>query len=135
MTSPATSTTTLYSKIEDLAQALSFIEDEREANRRSPLNLAAETSRPYHHLEMTASAVLASAKTSVPPSNGTIGFRSFSGEPTAIFYGSLCAGRIACFSCRDGHFSANIQNIREWPPAEPKGSLLRELAENFWPDD
>ena len=33
----------------------------------------------------------------------TIAFRSFSGEPTATLPNRACAGRVPCFSTRDGH--------------------------------
>ena len=125
--------TSLHGTIENLGFALGFIEDEREANRRAPLGPATGPSPPYQHLETTVVEVIQAAQNSVPPTDGTIGFRSFSDEPTAIFYGTLSGGRLACFSCRDGHFSARLDDIRKWPATEPTGALLCELADNFWP--
>ena len=125
--------TALHGTIENLGFALGFIEDEREANRRAPLGPAAGPSPPYRHLETAVVEVIQAAQNSVPPTDGSIGFRDFSDEPTAIFYGTLSGGRLACFSCRDGHFPAPLEDIRKWPATEPTGALLHELAENFWP--
>ena len=63
-----------------------------------------------------------------------IAFRSFGGEPTATFPNRACAGRVPCFSTRDGHFDAPASDIDRWPNAEPTRQLLTELADNFWPD-
>ena len=73
------------------------------------------------------------------PAGGTatatiIAFRSFGGEPTATFPNRTCAGRVPCFSTRDGHFDAPVADIDRWPNAEPTRQLLTELADNFWPD-
>ena len=125
--------TSLHRTIENLGFALGFIEDEREANRRAPLGAAAGPSPPYRHLETAVVDVIEAARKSVPPTDGSIGFRSFSDEPTAIFYGTLSGGHLACFSCRDGHFPGRLDDIRKWPATEPTGALLCELAENFWP--
>ena len=63
-----------------------------------------------------------------------IAFRSFGGEPTTTFLNRACAGRVPCFSTRDGHFDAPASDIDRWPNAEPTHQLLNELARNFWPD-
>ena len=63
-----------------------------------------------------------------------IAFKSFGGEPTATFPNRACAGRVPCFSGRDGHFDAPLADIDRWPNAEPTRQLLTELADNFWPD-
>ena len=63
-----------------------------------------------------------------------IAFKSFGGEPTATFPNRTCAGRVPCFSARDGHFDAPVADIDRWPNAEPTRQLLTELADNFWPD-
>ena len=63
-----------------------------------------------------------------------IAFKSFRGEPTATFPNRACAGRVPCFSTRDGHFDAPAADIERWPNAEPARQLLTELANNFWPD-
>ena len=63
-----------------------------------------------------------------------IAFKSFGGEPTATFPNRACAGRVPCFSTRDGHFDAPVADIDRWPNAEPTRQLLTELADNFWPD-
>ena len=73
------------------------------------------------------------------PAGGTatatiIAFRSFGGEPTATFPNRACAGRVPCFSTRDGHFDAPVADIDRWPNADPTRQLLTELADNFWPD-
>ena len=73
------------------------------------------------------------------PTTGTatatiIVFRTFSGEPTATFANRCCAGRVPCFSTRDGHFDAPLADVERWPNAEPTRQLLTELADNFWPD-
>ncbi len=62
-----------------------------------------------------------------------IAFRSFHGEPTATFPNRACAGRVPCFSTRDGHFDAPVADVDRWPNAEPTRQLLTELADNFWP--
>ena len=61
-------------------------------------------------------------------------FRTFSGEPTATFPNRTCAGRVPCFSSRDGHFDAPLRDVEQWPNAEPTRHLLTELANNFWPE-
>ncbi len=63
-----------------------------------------------------------------------IAFKSFAGEPTATFPNRACAGRVPCFSTRDGHFDAPVADADQWPNAEPTRQLLTELADNFWPD-
>ena len=63
-----------------------------------------------------------------------IAFKSFSGEPTATFPNRACAGRVPCFSTRDGHFDAPVADVDQWPNAEPTRQLLTELANEFWPD-
>ncbi len=63
-----------------------------------------------------------------------IAFKSFGGEPTATFPNRACAGRVPCFSSRDGHFDARVTDIDRWPNADPTRHLLTELADNFWPD-
>ena len=62
-----------------------------------------------------------------------IAFKSFGGEPTATLPNRFCAGRVPCFSTRDGHFAAPAADIERWPNAEPTRQLLTELADN-WPD-
>ena len=62
-----------------------------------------------------------------------IAFKSFAGEPTATFPNRACAGRVPCFSTRDGHFDAPVADADQWPNAEPTRQLLTELADNFWP--
>ncbi len=63
-----------------------------------------------------------------------IAFKSFGGEPTATFPNRACAGRVPCFSGRDGHFDAAVADVARWPNAEPTRQLLTELANDFWPD-
>ena len=63
-----------------------------------------------------------------------IAFKSFGGEPTATFPNRACAGRVPCFSTRDGHFAARAADVDRWPNAEPTRQLLTELADYFWPD-
>ncbi len=63
-----------------------------------------------------------------------IAFKSFGGEPTATFPNRACAGRGPCFSGRDGHFDAPVNDVAQWPNAEPTRQLLNELANEFWPD-
>ncbi len=68
------------------------------------------------------------------PAATIIAFKSFGGEPTATFPNRACAGRVPCFSTRDGHFDAPVADIDRWPNTEPTRQLLTELANNFWPD-
>ncbi len=63
-----------------------------------------------------------------------IAFKSFGREPAATFPNRACAGRVPCFSTRDGHFDAPAADVDRWPNAEPTRQLLTELADNFWPD-
>ena len=63
-----------------------------------------------------------------------IAFKGFGGEPTATFPNRASAGRVPCFSSRDGHFDARVTDIDRWPNADPTRHLLTELADNFWPD-
>ena len=67
-----------------------------------------------------------------PPESGgtTIAFRKFAGECTAVFVNSASAGRLSCFSPRDGSFTAAGDDVAQWPEAEPTSRLLTELADN-----
>ena len=67
------------------------------------------------------------------PAATCIVFKSCNGEPTAIFPNGRTAGRVPCFSCRDGHCDAPASEIDQWPNTEPTRQLLTELADNFWP--
>ncbi len=62
------------------------------------------------------------AETETAPAT-TIAFKSFNGEPTATFPNRTCAGRVACFSTRDGHCHAPVADVDRWPNApNPPGN-------------
>ncbi len=65
----------------------------------------------------------------------TIAFREFSGECTVVFINSESAGRVSCFSARDGSFTATRDLVAQWPQAEPTRRLLAELADNLGAED
>ena len=67
--------------------------------------------------------------------NWSIAFREFKGECTAVFINTACAGRLCCFSRRDGHFSARRNDVAQWPETEPTKTLLADLADNFGAED
>ena len=92
-------------------------------------------SPPYRHLESVVRETVELGRSRLTAAGGSIGFRKFSGETTAVFHGTESAGRVACYSRRDGHFSAKLQEAREWPAAAPTGELLQEITENFWPPE
>ena len=110
----------------------------REAARRA-VDEAGAPAAPNADDRPEASAETPLAARWPTPTTGTaeatiIVFRTFSGEPTAIFPNCACAGRVPCFSSRDGHFDAPMADVEQWPNAEPTRYLLGELADNFWPD-
>ncbi|MDE0456084.1 MAG: hypothetical protein OXI15_02215 [Chromatiales bacterium] len=121
-----------------LARALAVIEYEDAEDKRVFGFVTRPPQQPYLNLRRTAEAIVDRSKQpsghrSGPSGGTTIAFRRLKGEVTAVFEGTASAGRISCFSCRDGHFAAGIQDAEAWPPDEPTGQLLLELADNFWP--
>ena len=61
----------------------------------------------------------------------TMTFRECAGECTAVFVNSASAGRLCCFSARDGSFTAARDEVAQWPLAEPTRRLLAELADDL----
>ena len=60
-----------------------------------------------------------------------IAFRTFASECTAVFVRSANAGRLSCFSVRDGSFTAARDDVAQWPETEPTSRLLSNLADNL----
>ena len=65
----------------------------------------------------------------------TMTFREFAGECTAVFVTSASAGRLRCFSARDGSFTAARDDVAQWRLAEPTRRLLAELADDLGAGD
>ena len=128
--------------IRSLARMLAIVDYEHDEDKRV---FGCSRNPAPHYVELRKAARNAVAEAGGPtaasgngrtqrPGGTSIVFRSFNGEPTAIFANSRSAGRIPCFSCRDGHFDARATDIDQWPNAEPTRQLLTELADNVWPD-
>ena len=143
----------------NLARMLAIVDFEHEEDRRV-FGYSRDPAPPYVNLREAARGAVEEAGAPVAPTGddrpetppetplaarwptsaaGTatatiIAFKSFGGEPTATFPNRACAGRVPCFSTRDGHFAAPAADIDRWPNAEPTRQLLTELANNFWPD-
>ena len=133
----------LEGAIRSLARMLAIVDYEHEEDKRV-FGCSRNPARHYVELREAARQAVAEAggppveprgdvRTNIPTATSIV-FRSFNGEPAAIFPHGASAGRIPCFSCRDGHFGARAADIDEWPNAEPTRQLLTELADNFWPD-
>ena len=86
----------------------------------------------YKELEQAAQRLVDLTGTDIQATRGSLVVRLFKNEPTAILAGTNVAGRIACYSCRDGHFSVPISDAQAWCAGEPTRALLTDLAENLY---
>ena len=139
-----------------LARMLAMVDHEHEEDKRA-VGCSPGPSSQYVNLREAARAAVdeavgrAATQESQPPAeadtaggkpeerqtsttNTTMTFRNFRGEPTATFPSAIRAGRMPCFSRRDGHFDAPRSEVEGWPYADPNRKLLTELSDNFWPD-
>ena len=131
----------LDGSIRQLARMLAIVDYERDEDLRV-FGFSRKPEAHYAELREAARQAVAEAggRTQLINTEGgstaatCIVFKNFNDAPTAIFVSGRSAGRILCFSCRDGHFSVAADEIDKWPNTEPTGQLLMELAENFWPE-
>ena len=124
-----------------LGRMLAIVDHEHEEDHRVFVGVQ-ETPRHYTNLREAARTVVDTYRREreeeiKPLSTGsnTMAFRMYEGECTAVFVNTGQAGRLCCYSDRDGSFSAKREDVATWPETEPTRRLLVDMADIFWSKD